>query len=173
MVQDNHADTMVTTRCQQGAGMTSVAEQKRSLPMKTLLPLAASVFLSGAAVAAPNDRAILAMGAYVPTDDMNASEMFYRALFDRAPVIELPDFVAFSIAGGWFAIAARSKYAPGAIPGSGAVPYLQSGDLVTLQARASAAGAEVPDIIEEPGIHLLKITDPNGQLIEFFALTGQ
>lgn len=59
------------------------------------------------------------------------------------------------------------------MPGSGAVPYLQSNDLVTLQERASAAGAEVPDIIEEPGIRLLKITDPNGQLIEFFALIGQ
>lgn len=142
--------------------------------MKTVLPLAASVFLTGATVAdAEDDQAILAMGAYVPTDDMAVSGEFYRVLFDRAPVIELPDFVAFSIQGGWFAIASRSKYAQGSMPGSGAVPYLQSNDLLTLQERASAAGADVPDIIEEPGIHLLKITDPNGQLIEFFALTGQ
>ena len=142
--------------------------------MKNVLPLAASVFLAGAtAASAQNDQTILAMGAYVPTDDMGISEEFYRILFDRAPVIELPDFVAFNIEGGWFAIASRSKYAPGSLPGSGAVPYLQSNDLVTLQERASTAGAEVPDIIEEPGIHLLKITDPNGQLIEFFALMGQ
>ncbi len=142
--------------------------------MKNVLPLAASVLLSGATVAAAQtDQAILAMGAYVPADDMRVSEEFYRVLFDRAPVIELPDFVAFNIQGGWFAIASRSKYAPGSMPGSGAVPYLQSSDLGMLQERASAAGAEVPDIIEEPGIHLLKITDPNGQLIEFFSLMGQ
>ncbi|MEM9582118.1 MAG: hypothetical protein AAGA08_03300 [Pseudomonadota bacterium] len=142
--------------------------------MKTALPLAASVFLTGANLAAAqNDQAILAMGAYVPTDDMSVSEEFYRVLFDRAPVIELPDFVAFNIQGGWFAIASRSKYAPGSMPGSGAVPYLQSSNLEALQERASAAGADAPDIIEEPGIHLLKITDPNGQLIEFFALMGQ
>ena len=142
--------------------------------MKNVLPLAASVFLASSTVAAAqDDQAILAMGAYVPTDDMGVSEEFYRVLFDRAPVIELPDFVAFNIEGGWFAIASRSKYAPGSLPGSGAVPYLQSGDLEVLQQRASNAGADVPDIIEEPGIHLLKITDPNGQLIEFFALTGQ
>ncbi|MEM9360804.1 MAG: hypothetical protein AAGB04_31905 [Pseudomonadota bacterium] len=142
--------------------------------MKNVLPLAASVFLSGATVAAAqDDQAILAMGAYVPTDDLSVSEEFYRVLFDRAPVIELPDFVAFNIEGGWFAIASRSRYAPGSMPGTGAVPYLQSNDLVTLQERANAAGAEVPDIIEEPGIQLLKITDPNGQLIEFFALIGQ
>ncbi len=104
---------------------------------------------------------------------MGVSEEFYRILFDRAPLIELPDFVAFNIEGGWFAIASRSTYAPGSMPGSGAVPYLQSNDLVALQERAGAAGADVPDIIKEPGIHLLKITDPNGQLIEFFTLMGQ
>lgn len=142
--------------------------------MKNVLPLAASLVLTSATVAdAQDDQAILAMGAYVPTDDISVSDEFYRVLFDRAPVIELPDFVAFNIQGGWFAIASRSKYAPGSMPGSGAVPYLQSNDLLTLQERASAAGAEVPDIIEEPGIRLLKITDPNGQLIEFFALIGQ
>lgn len=142
--------------------------------MRNVLPLAASAVLTSATVAdAQDDQAILAMGAYVPTDDISVSDEFYRVLFDRAPVIELPDFVAFNIQGGWFAIASRSKYAPGSMPGSGAVPYLQSNDLVTLQERASAAGAEVPDIIEEPGIRLLKITDPNGQLIEFFALIGQ
>ncbi len=114
---------------------------------------------------------IMAMGAYVPTDNMEESEAFYRALFDSEPTIGLPEFVAFDVAGGWFAIVSRDKYAPGAEAGSGAVPHLQSADLEVLHARAIAAGATTPEIIEEPGIHLLKITDPNGQLIEFFKLT--
>ena len=54
-------------------------------------------------------EALLAMGAYVPTDDMRASETFYRALFDREPVIQRDDFVAFDIAGGWFAIVSREQ----------------------------------------------------------------
>ena len=142
--------------------------------MKKILSLAVSSFLTMTTVApAQDDTAILAMGAYVPTDDISASKAFFGTLFDRAPVIELPDFVAFDIEGGWFAIVSRTKYAPGSIPGTGAVPYLQSGDLETLQARATKAGALVPDIIEETGIRLLKITDPNGQLIEFFALIHQ
>ena len=65
------------------------------------------------------------------------------------------------------------KYAPGSVAGSGAVPYLQSADLEVLHARATTAGVTAPEIIEEPGIHLLKITDPNGQLVEFFRLTDQ
>ena len=116
---------------------------------------------------------IMAMGTYVPTDHMGESEAFYRTLFDSAPLIELTDFVAFNVAGGWFAIVSRKKYAPNSEPGSGSVPYLQSSDLGALQARVVATGMTAPEIIEEPGIHLLKITDPNGQLIEFFKLTGQ
>ncbi|WP_170516900.1 VOC family protein [Ruegeria atlantica] len=140
-----------------------------ALTFAALLPKALA-----AEVAKPTDAApILAMGAYVPTDDMEASETFYRAMFDSVPAIGLPGFVAFDVAGGWFAIVSREKYAPGSEAGSGAVPYLQTTDLETLQARATAAGVTASKIIEEPGIHLLKITDPNGQLIEFFKLTGQ
>jgi hypothetical protein len=113
------------------------------------------------------------MEAYVPTDDLPGPEVFYRVLFDSQPVIALQDFIAFNVAGGWFAIVSRDRYAPGAEPGSGAVPYLQSADLEVLQARVTAAGAVAPEIIKEPGIHLLKITDPNRQLIEFFQLIGQ
>lgn len=145
--------------------------------MKTTLAIALAALLPASLTAESKNPAILrpimAMGAYVPTDDMNGSEAFYRVLFDRAPVIGLPDFIAFDIAGGWFAIVLRDKYAPGSEPGSGAVPYLQSTDLEALQTRVTSAGATAPEIIEEPGIHLLKIRDPNGQLIEFFKLTTE
>ncbi len=145
--------------------------------MRRHLALALAAFLPTALPAGASELTgpapILAMGAYVPTDDMEVSEAFYRTLFDSAPAIGLPDFVAFDVAGGWFAIVSRGKYAPGSKPGSGAVPYLQSADLEALQIRYAATGATAPEIIEEPGIHLLKITDPNGQLIEFFRLTGQ
>lgn len=145
--------------------------------MRRLLALALAAALPAALVAEvakPSDLApIMAMGAYVPTDDMEESEAFYRTLFDSVPAIGLPDFVAFDVAGGWFAIVSRDRYAKGSVAGSGAVPYLQSADLEALQIRVTAAGINAPEIIEEPGIDLLKITDPNGQLIEFFKLTGQ
>ena len=145
--------------------------------MRSILAIALAALLPTAPTAETPDRLasapIQAMGAYVPTDDMKRSDAFYRALFDQEPVIGLPDFVAFNIAGGWFALVSRDRYAPNAEPGSGAVPYLQSSDLEALRTRVAALGQEAPEIIEEPGIHVLKITDPNGQLIEFFTLTGQ
>ncbi|MEM9249216.1 MAG: hypothetical protein AAGB05_11035 [Pseudomonadota bacterium] len=145
--------------------------------MQKILALALSGLMFGPASAqadaAPTDTAILAMGAYVPTDDIATSQAFYRVLFDRAPTIQLDDFVAFDTAGGWFAIVSRPKYAPNTVPGTGSVPYLQSAALEDLQARVAQTGRAVPAIIKEPGIHVLKITDPNGQLIEFFRLMGQ
>ena len=123
--------------------------------------------------APPVVEAITAMGAYVSTDDIQGSETFYRALFDSTPVIGLPDFVAFDIAGGWVAIVSRERYAPSARAGTGAVPYLQSSDLETLRARLAAHTGQAPQIMEEPGIRILKITDPNEQLIELFSLTYQ
>lgn len=142
---------------------------RRYLALAAVLPATLAAETPEPSGAAP----IMAMGVYVPTDDMEGSKAFYRTLFDSAPTIGLPDFVAFEVAGGWFAIVSRDKYAPDSTPGSGAVPYLQSADLGALQARIAATGAVAPGIIEEPGIQLLKITDPNGQLIEFFRLTGQ
>lgn len=140
-----------------------------ALTLAAILPTTLVAETSSPSASSP----ILAMGTYVPTDDMERSELFYRALFDSAPAIGLPDFVAFNVAGGWFAIVSREKYAPGSKPGSGAVPYLQATDLEVLWSRAADAGALPPQIIEEPGIHLLKVTDPNGQLIEFFKLLEQ
>lgn len=140
-----------------------------ALTLAAVLPTA----LAAQEVEPRNLSPIRAMGAYVATDDMEGSEAFYSTLFDRAPAIGQPNFVAFDVAGGWFAVVSRDKYAPEAMPGSGAVPYLQATDLKALQDRTAATGITVPEIIEEPGIHLLKITDPNGQLIEFFKLTGQ
>ena len=145
--------------------------------MKTICALCLSgiLFAAGAAVAdtPTTDDAILAMGAYVPPDDMATSEAFYQTLFNRPPVIALEDFIAFDIEGGWFAIVSRAEYAPGSVPGTGSVPYLQSADLEDLRTRIARTGHSVPEIINEPGIQLLKVVDPNGQLVEFFKLEGQ
>ncbi|MGD1888449.1 MAG: hypothetical protein ACFB01_15280 [Cohaesibacteraceae bacterium] len=144
--------------------------------MKLLQTLLLALTFGATASAAQADASsdpLVAMGAYVASDDMGQSEAFYMALFDREPVIRLDDFIAFDVSGGWFAIVSRPRYAAGSIPGNGPVPYIQSGDLEIIRARYGAAsGGEAPAIIMEPGISILKVYDPEGQLVEFFALTG-
>ena len=129
--------------------------------------------LPAVTVADENPSDLIQMGAYVASDDMAKSEAFYKALFDREPVIKLDNFIAFDVAGGIFAIARRDVYAPGSVPGSGAVPYIHSTDLTAVQTRIEkATGKDAPEIIVEPGIQLLKVIDPGGQMVEFFSLTG-
>ena len=141
--------------------------------MKLLQTLLLALTVGAVAPSAAQADPLVAMGAYVASDDMDRSEAFYRALFDRQPVIRLDDFIAFDVSGGWFAIVSRERYAAGSVPGNGAVPYIQSGDLEMIRERYGAASdGEAPDIIEEPGISILKVYDPEGQLVEFFTLTG-
>lgn len=133
------------------------------------------IFATLLAVAMPHEEAndLVQMGAYVATDDMAESEAFYTALFGDEPVIKLDNFIAFDVADGIFAIIKRDVYAPNASSGTGSVPYIHSTDLTAVQARVEAATGELaPEIIVEPGIHILKLTDPNGQLVEFFSLTN-
>lgn len=116
---------------------------------------------------------LIQMGAYVATDDIERSESFYTALFGRAPIIKLEHFIAFEVAGGIFAIADRQVYAAKSVSGSGSVPYIHSTDLAAVRNRIEAAtGTDAPEIISEPGIKLVKVTDPDGQLVEFFTLAG-
>ena len=129
--------------------------------------------LSPVTLANEGSKDLAQMGAYVATDNMAKSEAFYKALLGLEPVIKLDNFIAFEVAGGLFAVAKRSVYAPSSSPGMGAVPYIHSTDLKKVQARIKkATGEDAPEIIAEPGIQILKVVDPNGQLIEFFSLTG-
>ncbi len=130
--------------------------------------------LTAMSQAADQRQDFVRMGAYVASGDLARSEAFYQILFGRQPVIRLDDFIAFDIAGGWFAIVSRGRYAPDAISGSGAVPYIEAGDLEEIRQRASTAlNGPAPSIIVEPGIRLLKLEDPDGQLIEFFSLSAE
>ena len=137
---------------------------------QVLLPLALTFGLAQAVLA---EDPIVALGAYVATDDLDRSVAFYQGILDRNPLIALPDFVAFEVSGGWFAVVSRDRYAPGSVPGSGAVPYVQSTDLEAIRTRFAVASTQAaPAVIEESGIHLLQLRDPDGQLIEFFRLVS-
>ena len=143
--------------------------------MKNLLTVgaAALAILAGPAKADPSAHArdYARMGTYIAVEDMETTTAFYETLFGYPPMISLEKFVAFDVAGGTFAIASKAKYAPDAQVGSGSVPYIQVTDLETLRDTFSdRLNRDLPEIIEEPGINLLKLADPEGQLIEFFEL---
>src|SRR3712207_6579153 len=97
---------------------------------------------------------------------------FYRRLFGRAPDVAMPQFVAFDVAGGLFAIASRAAYAPETRPGGSVRPYIRVGDLERTLAhvrRVAGASVAAEGIVVEGPFSFFRVRDPEGNTVEFFA----
>lgn len=114
-------------------------------------------------------------GVYVLVDDLSAAKAFYAELLGLDPVFENPVFVGFYIEGGLFAVASRAQFAPDAMIGDRTVPYLRVKDIDAAFARVKAIAPEhlvSEEVIREGPIALIKLRDPEGNLIEFYSLSS-
>lgn len=115
------------------------------------------------------------LGIYVLSDDLKRSREFYETIFGTAPTIETDVFIGFDVAGGLFAVISKQTFAPDAKLGGNAVPYIKVEDI---QAALRHVETIAPDAIKAPGlisegpISLFKFTDPDGNIIEYYALTA-
>lgn len=111
-------------------------------------------------------------GLYVLVKDVERSVAFYEALFGEAPQIRTPALVGFDVAGGLFGIVDRARYGQDATVGGGVRPYIRVADIEFAFARASALA---PDRIQTPGIvtegpfRFFRVSDPDGNSLEFFS----
>lgn len=113
------------------------------------------------------------MGVYVVSNDLERSGAFYTAIFGASPQIKTDTFMGFDVAGGLFAVVSKATYAPGASLGGNVVPYIKVPDINAAFAhvRAVAPGALASaEVIEEPYLSLFKFTDPDGNMLEYYAL---
>ena len=123
--------------------------------MRRFIAIALAAVLPTAPVAEPAETPgtapIMAMGAYVPTDDMEGSKAFYRALFDSEPAIGLTDFVAFDVARGFWRTV-NSTYGITRLVSFGKEPTAVPLDLVSqLMLRCDAKGKLLPPKLLKPG----------------------
>ncbi len=132
-----------------------------------------------ALLAAPTAQARAApptarLGLYVVADDVDKTTAFYQRLFGKTPEIRLPTFVGFDINGGLYAVISRSAFAPNAERGETVMPYIRVDDIDAWHAhvQAVAPGSLLEARITREGpIALFKLRDPDGNLVEFYALT--
>ncbi|MBI1186407.1 MAG: hypothetical protein GC206_03625 [Alphaproteobacteria bacterium] len=114
-------------------------------------------------------------GLYVLSDDLDRAAAFYERVFAEPPAVRTPALVGFDVAGGFYAIASRAAFAPDAPRGESTVPYIRVRDIDAEfeRVRAVAPGALRDDVIVREGpISLFRFVDPDGNVIEFFALAG-
>ncbi|MEE4537156.1 MAG: VOC family protein [Erythrobacter sp.] len=117
--------------------------------------------------------AIERMGSYLVVADVEQASEFYSALFGREPEYSSPVFVSFDIAGGQFALAARSVFAPQAEIGDNGVPNIRVADIDAMfdhVRRVAPESVVSPSVNREGPIALFKLRDPDGNLVEFYSL---
>ncbi|WP_157739051.1 VOC family protein [Labrenzia sp. VG12] len=115
------------------------------------------------------------LGVYVLSSDMERSGTFYRTLFGADPVFQTEVFVGFNIAGGLFAVVSKEAFAPKARLGGSTVPYLKVADIDAALAHVTEIAPEAlqaPGIIREGPLSLFKFRDPDGNLVEYYALSA-
>ncbi len=112
------------------------------------------------------------MGVYIATNDLEQSEIFYKMLFALEPEIKFPGFTGFNIAGGLFAIVSRAQFAPESVIGARTVPYIKVASVSDLHKRlqATMTAQSLSNPVHEAAISILKIRDPEGNLIEFYSI---
>jgi predicted enzyme related to lactoylglutathione lyase len=111
-------------------------------------------------------------GLYVLVQDVERSVAFYEALFGKSPHIRTPALVGFDVSGGLFGIVDRGTYGTGSTPGNSARPYIRVNDIEKAFAHAygvAAEGIEQPGIVTEGPFRFFRVTDPDGNVLEFFS----
>ncbi|MBI1394304.1 MAG: hypothetical protein GC152_16375 [Alphaproteobacteria bacterium] len=114
------------------------------------------------------------MGVYVTSNDLGQSLRFYESVLGVSPEIQTRSFLGFNIAGGLFAVVDKETFVPEAKFGNNAVPYIRVTNLREVHAHVQAIvtpPAFVSDIIEEDYLSLFKLTDPDGNIVEFYAFS--
>jgi len=118
--------------------------------------------------------AIERLGLYVLSTDLTRSETFYTRLFGAAPKVRTEVFMGYDIAGGLFAVVSKQAFAPEAKLGASTIPYLKVADLDAAHRHVQAVAPDAilaPGVITEGPISLLKVADPDGNIVEYFALS--
>ena len=113
-------------------------------------------------------------GLYAVTDDLDRAATFYQRLFGK-PQVRVPGMIGFDVAGGLYAVVDRKTFAATAIRGDTTRGYIKVSDM---RAAYDMVVAAAPNSIEsgvtrEGRFSFFRIRDPDGNLIEFYAIKAE
>lgn len=115
------------------------------------------------------------LGVYLAVSNVPSAKAFYNELLQKLPTIETGAFVAYDFCGSVFALASKSSYAASSTVGNNAVPYLmvENIDKTFLHVSTVTGARLITDkVLDEGSIKIIKIEDPDGNVLEFYELSG-
>jgi predicted enzyme related to lactoylglutathione lyase len=139
------------------------------------LAAAASIALGAGEPASAEPLKVERFGLYVAAEDVPATARFYERLFGAPPQRTTPVFVGFDLAGGLFAVVSKAAYGLQVGSGSRVRPYIRVADVDGAFRQANEVAPERLEsrtVIEEGPFRFFRITDPEGNVVEIFALSG-
>jgi predicted enzyme related to lactoylglutathione lyase len=139
------------------------------------LAAAASIALGAGEPAAAEPLRVETFGLYVAAEDVVATARFYERLFGAQPQRTTPVFVGFDVGGGLFAVVSRPAYGLKVGVGSRVRPYIRVADVdeAFRHAREIAPDrVESQAVVQEGPFRFFRISDPEGNVVEIFALSG-
>jgi hypothetical protein len=137
------------------------------------IALATALLAANADKSAGQPPEVERFGIYLVSDDVQRSSKFFAMLLAEEPQVRLPDFIGFDVAGGLLALVDRSRFAADAKRGDTAVPYIKVNDVQVLLAHVRKVAPQAlvtQEAIVEGSLSIIKIRDPDGNLLEFFSL---
>ena len=147
-----------------------------SLRVSILLMACAIASLSPASLAIAQTAPITTerFGLYVVTDDLDRAGTFYQRLFGK-PQVRVLGMIGFDVAGGLYAVVDRKTFAAAAVRGDTTRGYIKVSDM---QATYDTVVAVAPNSIEsgitkEGRFSFFRIRDPDGNLVEFYAIEAR
>lgn len=136
---------------------------------------AASIALGAGEPSAAEPLEVERSGLYVAAEDVTLVARFYERLFGAQPQRTTPVFVGFDVAGGLFAVVSRASYGLQVGSGSRVRPYIRVADIDSAFRHASEIAPERLEsraVIDEGPFRFFRITDPEGNVVEIFALSS-
>lgn len=112
-------------------------------------------------------------GLFVVVEDVDRASVFYEKVFGRKPQIRTPSLIGFDLAGGLFALASRTQYAPRVQRGDSTVPYIKVASVEALFKHVKTvapASLQAATVTVEGPFRFFKIRDPDGNVVEFFSV---
>lgn len=107
------------------------------------------------------------LNVYVAVTDMERAVVFYRAVFEREPVLHSDRFSAFQVGDAQFGLMNKSAYAHPLTVGNSCVPDFEVSDIDAEHDRITPIAARITEIIPVGPFRLFMFTDADGNVLEF------
>ena len=109
------------------------------------------------------------LNLYVAVTDMERAVAFYRAVFQKEPVLQSDRFSAFQLGDAQFGLMNKTSYSYPLTVGNNCVPDFEVASIDAEHSRIKTVTSTITEIIPVGPFRLFMFVDTEGNVVEFHA----